>query len=107
MINLLSSVLSEVKLILSIYTVVQIILLVISKSTYAVATLCRLFDHVKESASAPLFMLSNAAFSQFSVISILKARLAEAGFSFQVIVLGKGLDHMPLIKECWIVEFKS
>ena len=63
------------------HTGVQIILSATGERTCPVAALRRLFNHVKRSASAPLFMLSNAAFSRVSVISILKSRLAQAGFS--------------------------
>ena len=63
------------------HTGVQIILSATGEPTCPVAALCRLFDHVKQPASAPLFMLSSAAFSRVPVVSILKLRLAEEGFS--------------------------
>ena len=63
------------------HTGVQIILSATGELTCPVAALRRLFNHVKRPASAPLFMLSNAAFSRVSVISILKSRLAQAGLS--------------------------
>lgn len=63
------------------YTGVQIILSATGEPTCPVAALRRLFDNVKRPASAPLFMLSNAAFSRVSVISTLTSRLAQAGIS--------------------------
>lgn len=52
------------------HTGMQIILSATGEATCPVAALCRLFDHVKKLASAPLFMLSNAAFSYVSLVSI-------------------------------------
>ncbi len=63
------------------HTGVQIILSATGGPTCPVAALRRLFKHVKRPASAPLFMLSNTAFSRTPVISILKSRLAQAGLS--------------------------
>lgn len=56
----------------------QIILSATEKLTCLIAALCHLFNHVKQSASAPLLMLFNATFSQVLIIFILKSRLAEA-----------------------------
>ena len=63
------------------HTGVQIILSATGMPTCPVTALRRLFNHVKQPASAPLFMLSNGAFSRVSVISILKSRLTRAGLS--------------------------